>query len=79
MYTFCGVQMYFKGESMATFNFFLEKIKNIELEIQTLTDQEKEDFEERAAIMEYEAGMDQKEAEIKALEIIKSRHLKMSA
>ena len=35
-----------------------------------MTDNEKEEFEERAAIMEYEAGMPRKEAERLALKYL---------
>ncbi len=64
---------------MATINLSFATNPDIEIELKSLSDQEKEEFEERAAIMEYDGGLDKKEAEIKALEVIKMRHLKMSA
>lgn len=37
----------------------------------TLTPNQREAYEERAAILEYDAGMSRKEAERKALEMVK--------
>jgi hypothetical protein len=48
------------------------------LKIDTLTNDEKEEFEERAAIMEYEGHLSSEEAEWRALRIILENRIKIA-
>ena len=50
----------------------------LDMKIDTLTSEEKEEFEERAAIMEYEGQLSSEEAEWRALRIILENRIKIA-
>ena len=52
--------------------------EELHFKIDSLTDFEKEEFEERAAIMEYEGQLSSEEAEWRALRIILENRIKIA-
>ena len=60
--------------NMNTGSFFDE----LHFKIDSLSDPEKEDFEERAAVMEYEGQLSKEEAEWRALRIILENRIKVA-
>jgi hypothetical protein len=53
-------------------------LKELQDQIHVLTLPEKEEFEERAAIMEYEGQLSREEAEWRALRIIQENRIKIA-
>lgn len=60
-------------------NFYQSSfIASLKKEISELGDDQIEEFEERAAIMEFEGGLSKEEAEWRALQIIQENGLKIA-
>lgn len=67
--------MFYLDPSTGNSSSFFEELH---FKIDSLTDLEKEEFEERAAIMEYEGQLSSEEAEWRALRIILENRIKMA-
>jgi hypothetical protein len=64
----------FETSNMDSGSFFDE----LNFKIDSLSDPEKEDFEERAAVMEYDGQLSREEAEWRALRIIFENRIKIA-